>query len=131
MDEVAAIEALQNAWMQGWVDRDRAVLDGILAPGFSLRSITTDDLVDRATWLETATSGHVQGSSFQYTHMRVTVDGDTAVTDSLLAFIGRIGGKDWSSSAWCTDVWSRSSGRWQVVKRHSSPAVGRGGSMKA
>lgn len=131
MNDVAVIEALQNTWMQGWVARDRTVLDGILAPGFALRSITTDDLVDRATWLESAISGRVQGSSFAYTHMRVTIDGDTAVTDSLLAFVGTIGGKEWSTSAWCTDVWSRSSGRWQVVKRHSSPAVGRGGSMTA
>ncbi len=131
MDHVAAIEALQNSWMQGWVDRDRAVLDQILAPGFLLRSITTDDLVDRATWLESAINGQVQGTSFEYTQMRVTIDGETAVTDSLLAFVGTIGGKTWSTSAWCTDVWSRRSGHWQVVKRHSSAVVGRAGAMTA
>ena len=117
--------------MQAWRDQDRAALEGILAPGFLLRSITTDDLVDRATWLEGAVGGHVRGTAFEYTHLRVTVDQDTAVTDSLLAFEGTIGGKEWSTSAWCTDVWSRSSGRWQVIKRHSSPPVGRSGAMKA
>ena len=131
MDDVAEIETLQRVWMQGWLDQNRAVLEQILAPGFLLRSITTDDLVDREAWLENSVSGHVRGRSFEYTHMRVTVDGDTAVADSLLAFEGTIGGKDWSTKAWCTDVWSRRSGGWQVIKRHSSPAVGRGGAMKA
>ena len=131
MDDVAEIETLQKVWMQGWLNQDLAVLERILAPGFLLRSITTDDLVDRATWLESAAGGHVRGKAFEYTQMRVTVDGDTAVTDSLLTFDATIAGKDWSTKAWCTDVWSRRSGSWQVVKRHSSPAVGRGGAMKA
>ena len=92
---------------------------------------TDESGFDREAWLENSVSGHVKGRSFEYTHMRVTVDGDTAVADSLLAFEGTIGGKDWSTKAWCTDVWSRRSAGWQVIKRHSSPAVGRGGAMKA
>lgn len=131
MDDVAAIEMLQNAWMQAWLEGDRAKIEEILAPGFLLRSITTDELVDRATWIDNAVNGKVRGSAFEYTHLRVMVDGDAAVTDSLLTFEASIDGKDWSTKAWCTDVWSRRGGRWQVMKRHSSPPVGRAGAMQA
>jgi ketosteroid isomerase-like protein len=131
MDDTAAIEALQNRWMQAWLDRDRVVIEAILAPGFHLRSITSDGLVDRATWIDDAIGGRVRGTAFEYSQMRVTVDGDTAVADSLLRFEGSIDGKDWSTTAWCTDVWSRRSGGWQAVKRHASAMVGRAGAMRA
>ena len=111
MSDCAAIETLQRRWMQAWLDRDRGAIEEILAPGFQLRSITTDALVDRAAWINDSLSGRVRGTAFDYQHMHVTIDGDTAVTDSLLAFEAKIDGKDWSTSAWCTDVWSRSSGR--------------------
>ncbi|CAN5925348.1 hypothetical protein BH11MYX4_BH11MYX4_47080 [soil metagenome] len=130
MDDVATIEALQTAWMQAWLDGDRAAIEAILAPGFLLRSIQTDTLVERATWIENSTNGRIRGTAFEYSHMRVTVDGGTAVTDSLLTFQATIDGKDWSTKAWCTDVWSRNADGWQVVKRHSSPAVGRDGEMR-
>jgi len=131
MNDIATIEALQEAWMQAWLDGDRATIEGILAPGFLLRSIQTDTLVERATWIENAVNGRIRGTAFAYRDMRVTVDGDTAVTDSLLTFEATIDGKDWSTKAWCTDVWSRRAIGWQVVKRHSSPAVGKVGEMRA
>lgn len=130
MNDVATIEALQKAWMQAWLAGDRATIETILAPGFLLRSIQTDTLVDRATWIDNSVNGRIRGTAFEYSHMHVTVDGDTAVTDSLLTFEATIDGKDWSTKAWCTDVWARKAGGWQVVKRHSSPAVGREGAMR-
>lgn len=131
MSDIEDVEAIENRWMQAWLDGDRAAIEEILAPGFQLRSITTDSLVDRATWIANSVDGSVRGSAFAYHHMHVTVDGDTAVADSLLQFEATIDGKDWSTRAWCTDVWTRRAGRWQVLKRHSSPPVGREGAMRA
>jgi hypothetical protein len=117
--------------MQAWIERDAATLEEILAPEFRLRSMTTDSPVSRDDWLEEALSGRVAASDVRYDEMAVDVIGDTAVVDSLLTFTGSIEGDDWSRSTYCTDVWVRRDGLWQVVRRDSSAPVGRSGEMRA
>ena len=131
MDDVEEIETLQRRWMQAWVERDAGTLHEILAPEFSLRSMATDTPLSRDKWLEDALSGRVAATEVRYDQMDVVVVGDTAVVDSLVTFEATIDGKDWSRTTYTTDVWTRREGVWQVVRRHSSAPVGRGGAMKA
>src|SRR5919205_246429 len=123
-DEIAD---LQRRWMDAWVARDEAVLESALAPEFTLRSVATDALVDRAEWLEQALSGRVAGTAFRYADMRVQVLGDTAIVDSLLEMDATIAGRPWAQRVFCTDVWLRREGRWQVVRRHGSAPTGHAG----
>jgi ketosteroid isomerase-like protein len=131
MDDVEEIATLQRRWMQAWVERDAATLHEILAPEFKLRSMATDTPLTRDRWLEDALSGRVAATEVRYDEMDVVVMGDTAVVDSLVTFEATIDGKDWSKTTYTTDVWTRRDGQWQVVRRHASAPVGRGGAMQA
>jgi uncharacterized protein (TIGR02246 family) len=131
VEDVEEIETLQRRWMQAWVERDAGTLHEVLAPEFTLRSMATDSALSRDEWLEGALSGRVAASSVHFDQMKVVVIDDTAIVESLVTFEATIDDADWSKSTYCTDVWVRRDGQWQVVRRHASPPVGRGGEMQA
>lgn len=109
---------LQNAWMEAWRRQDRARLEEILAPEFTLTSARTDQLVDRAEWLRLLDT--VRNESFAYSDFRIDVFGDAAVVRSRLSQVATVGDQRWDATFALTDVWIRRGGRWQVVARHSS-----------
>jgi hypothetical protein len=119
--------------MQAWIDGNASRCEELLAPGFRLRSVATDTIVDRDEWVRQVESGRVTGTSFEYQEMDVHVSGDTAVTMSRTRQSAKIAGRDWSATLNVTDVWVRGAddGRWRVVARHASPPVGRGGEMRS
>lgn len=116
-DEQTLID-LQNAWMDAWRRQDRARLEEILAPEFTLTSARTDQLVDRAEWLRLLDT--VRNESFAYSDFRIDVFGDAAVVRSRLSQVATVGDQRWDATFALTDVWIRRDGRWQVVARHSS-----------
>jgi hypothetical protein len=125
------IARLQEAWMRAWIERDVATCERLLAPEFRLRSVATDDVVDRDGWLRQVELGRVVATGFSHDEMDVAVMDDTAVTMSLITQQAQIDGRDWSATLHVTDVWVRRDGDWQVVARHASVPVGRGGQMTA
>lgn len=48
--------------------------------------------------------------------------GDTAVCVSRYRQRARLDGRDVSGTMHVTDVWVRRDARWQIVRRHASPA---------
>jgi ketosteroid isomerase-like protein len=125
------IARLQEAWMQAWIDGDVAACEQLLAPEFRLRSVASDDVVDRAEWLRQVQAGRVVATGFSHDVMDVVVAGDTAVTMSRISQQAQIDGRDWSATLHVTDTWVRRDGRWQVLARHASTPIGRGGQMSA
>ncbi len=125
------IARLQAAWMQAWIDQDVAVCEQLLAPEFRLRSVATDDVVDRDEWLRQLVAGRVVAQAFVYDEMDVRVTGDTAVTMSRVTQQAQIEGHDWSATLHLTDVWVRRGPGWQVVARHGSFPAGHRGQMSA
>ena len=117
--------------MRAWIERDVATCERLLAPEFRLRSVATDDVVDRDGWLRQVELGRVVATGFSHDEMDVAVMDDTAVTMSLITQQAQIDGRDWSATLHVTDVWVRRDGDWQVVARHASVPVGRGGQMTA
>ncbi len=115
---------LQNDWMDAWRRRDREALERILAEDFTLTSVITDDLVNKATWLKTAL-GPAVCKEFRYEKFHIQLYGDTAVVKSRYHQQGTLDGKDWSGDFLLTDVWIRRNGVWKVVTRHSSRPSGR------
>ena len=109
---------LQREWMDAWRRDDRARLEEILAPEFTLTSARTDRLVDRAEWLRLLDT--TLAESFEYTDFLVQVFGDAAVVKSRLTQVATVVGQPWNATFMVTDVWIRRDGRWQVVARHSS-----------
>jgi ketosteroid isomerase-like protein len=109
---------LQREWMDAWRRDDRARLEEILAPEFTLTSARTDRLVDRTEWLRLLET--TRSESFEYSDFLVQVFGDAAVVKSRLTQVATVGGQPWNATFMVTDVWIRRDGRWQVVARHSS-----------
>jgi Domain of unknown function (DUF4440) len=110
---------LSQEWMRAAQAHDYERLDGILAREFTDIGVAGD--LGREEWLE-----HVNGSyaidEFTYEEIDVEVYGDTAVLSSRYRQTARLGGRDLSGSFLVTDVWVRRDGRWQVVRRHTTPA---------
>jgi ketosteroid isomerase-like protein len=121
-EDRAELIGLQEDWMQAWIRRDHKALESILSDDFTLTSVTTDDLVDRKSWLEALE--RVIGTEFRYVSFHVQLYGDAAVVKSRASQKARIDGKPWEGEFLLTDVWIRRAGRWKVVARHASRPSG-------
>lgn len=110
---------LSQEWMRAVQEHDRERLDGILAREFSVVGAIGD--LGREEWLERV-AGPYAIEDFTYEEIDVEVYGDTAVLTSRYRQTARLDGRDLSGSYLVTDVWVRRDGRWQVVRRHATPA---------
>jgi hypothetical protein len=98
-------------------DRDR--LEELLAIEFSLNGAA--GILDRHAFLEAA-AGAYQIDEFAYDELDPEVYGNTAVCVSRYRQTARLDGKDVSGTLHVTDIWVRRDSRWQIVRRHASPA---------
>lgn len=101
------------------VRHDRARLEELLAEEFTLNGAA--GVLDRAAFLDAA-SGPYAIEEFRYEEIDPEVYGNTAVCVSRYYQRARLDGRDLSGELHVTDVWVRRDGRWQVVRRHASPA---------
>lgn len=118
------IQELSKAWMQGWIDQDREVLEQFLAPDYALVvSSVPLHLFDRANWLETAVGPYVC-TRLSYDGVQVRSLGNgIAVMSAVADFDATMAGIDRSGRYFVTDIWRRLSDSphtWQVCARYSS-----------
>jgi ketosteroid isomerase-like protein len=121
-DLAATILDRSDRWMQGWVQKDSAVLEDSLAPDFALIvSATPLRQLDRASWLATATSRYT-ASVFRYRDVQVRdLGGGVAVMSSIAEFTAEIDGMARTGPLFLTDIWRQAEdGRWQVCARYSA-----------
>jgi uncharacterized protein DUF4440 len=123
-DLKTTIEQLSNAWMQSWIDQDRAALEEFLAPDYALviSSVPLHVFV-RANWLETAVGPYVC-TRFSYDAVQVRDLGNgTAVMSAIADFDATMDGIDRSGRYFVTDIWRHAANglhAWQVCARFSS-----------
>lgn len=115
-----AIKGLQQEWMDAWVQQDRAKIETILAPDYTLTvSSMPSRPITREQWIGMLPRYTAKG--FEYRDMRVRAFGDVAVVSSIGQAIGaQVDGADRSFPFFLTDVWTKRDGRWQVSARYSS-----------
>jgi ketosteroid isomerase-like protein len=114
------IEDLSSQWMQAWMDQDRAALEVLLAPDYSLIvSSLPDQRFDRKTWLDTA-MGSYRCTKFGYRNVQVRDLGSVAAFSAIADQVAQLGGTDRSGSYWVTDIWRNGEDGWQVCARYSS-----------
>ncbi len=123
--DTAHIAHLERAWADGLITRDSALLDGILAPDFTLIvSASPDRPFSRAVWFAQLREYRTDSLAIRDLHVR------EAGTDVLVAsFVARlkatVRGEDRSGDFFITDVWRRQpNGRWQAAARYSSRPEG-------
>ena len=114
------VHRLEVAWMQAHQDRDEARLEELVADGFRFTAIHLNpEPMTREQWMGAALGGYTI-TTFAFEDMEIEVFGDTAVVHSRYSQIASYSTVNLSNVFRLTDVWSRHSGSWQVVARHSS-----------
>jgi ketosteroid isomerase-like protein len=113
-----------NDWMRAGQTRDRARLEQLVAPEFTITGAA--GVVDRAAWMRNAAE-RMTFESFDYTEPAIAVYGDVALMRSRWNQTATLDGKPWSGEFLLTDVWVRRENGWQVVARHSTPITGYSG----
>lgn len=113
--------ACERAWAEAFVTGDYDPLQALLAPEFKLVGVRSTGASDipRAQWFAMLPS--MRFLRFEQEVTAVDLFGDTA-----LATVEGYWRVDWGERVidenfFLTDVWVRPAGRWQVVRRHSSP----------
>ena len=106
--------------MSAMQSRDMNRLEELVADGFRFTAIhLAPDPMDREQWMSAAREGY-NITSFAFEEMEIDVFGETAVIHSRYSQIASYSTVNLSNVFRLTDVWSKHSGRWQVVARHSS-----------
>jgi ketosteroid isomerase-like protein len=116
-EELARLEV---EWMYAHQQRDQARLEELVADGFRFTAIHLHpEPMTREQWMGAALGGY-QITTFAFEEMQIDVFGETAVIHSRYSQIASYSTVNLSNVFRLTDVWSKHSGRWQVVARHSS-----------
>ena len=110
---------LAKEWMEAVQEHDLPRLEELLGREFSVAGAV--GALDRDEWLELA-SGPYEIDQFAFEEIEVELYGSTAVLQSRYRQTARLGDRDLSGTYLITDVWVRRDGRWQVVRRHSTPS---------
>jgi ketosteroid isomerase-like protein len=119
-EDRAELTRLQKEWMQAVEDRDMERLEEIVAPGFRFTAIHLNpEPMTREQWMGAAMEGYTI-TTFAFEAMEIDVFGETAVIHARYSQIASFATVNLSNVFRLTDVWSRNSGSWQVVARHSS-----------
>jgi ketosteroid isomerase-like protein len=98
---------------------DTERLEQLLAAEFTLNGAA--GVLDREAFLAAA-AGPYRIEEFAYEELDPEVYGDTAVCVARYRQRARLDGRDLSGTMHVTDVWVRRDARWQIVRRHASPA---------
>ena len=119
-EDRAELAELEEGWMRAMQARDEASLDRLVAPGFRFTAVHLGpEPMSREQWMGAALGGY-RITTFVFEDIQVDVFGDTAVVHARYSQIASHSTVNLSNVFRLTDVWSRHSGRWQVVARHSS-----------
>ena len=114
------IRGLELEWMQAHQLRDADRLEELVADGFRFTAIHLHpEPMTREQWMGAAMQGYTI-TTFAFEEMEIDPFGDTAVIHARYSQIASYATVNLSNVFRLTDVWSRHSGEWQVVARHSS-----------
>jgi hypothetical protein len=110
---------IQQDLSRAWAQHDRAFVESILAPEWSVTQ-ADGSILDRATVLGPFFDT-VSFDSNVVDDVTVMLFGDAAVVRGRTSVSARVNGTPVNARIRFTDVFIRRSGRWQVVASHASP----------
>lgn len=121
-DKCSVIEDLERQWRDALCSKDMERLESLVHPDFVLigtRS-TGPFMMNRREWLDAIQRREVDA-------IDVEVQDATAVNDTMIGTIHarwrlKYLGRMIEDCVVLTDVWVKDDGRWQAIRRHSTPA---------
>ena len=115
------IEALEHEWRDALCGKDWDRLRQLVHPRFVLigTRATGPFTMDREEWLDAIQRRELIGIDLKVTDALVMDELMVGTVEATwrLSYVGR----QVEDSVLLTDVWVREDGRWQVVRRHSTP----------
>ena len=125
-DETQLVE-LSKAWSTAMNGHDRATLEELMAPEFSLHRFDNTRDIPRAAWFDVLFT-HVKILEFDQSAIVARVYGDVGVVTSKFSiWRGTFDDRPYEIHGYLMDVWRRTNGHWQVVSRTSQDLPGREG----
>lgn len=113
----AELEGLSKSWMAAMLDRDKAKLEALMAPGFVLHVPGSPfPEVPRALWLDNLFN-HMDIDQWEQADFSTQIYETIGVVTSRYQWAGTRGGSAFDAAGFCTDVWKSASGVWQVLSR--------------
>jgi hypothetical protein len=116
--EASRLMQIQQDLARAWLRHDRAFIEGVLAPEWSVTQ-ADGSILDRATVLGTFFDT-VAFDSNVVDDVSVLLFGDAAVVRGRTSLSARVNDAPVSARIRFTDVFIRRSGRWQAVASHAS-----------
>jgi len=121
VSDQADIEELERRFARGVLRKDIRALEALLALEYRLvgvRSTGTSDM-PRLAWF--AALGRMNFKALDLATTSVEVHGDMALATVEGSWELEFDGRAIDERVYVTDVWIKRDGRWQIVRRHSSP----------
>lgn len=116
------IEALESEWSSALCNKDVETLSRLVHPEFVLIGMrsTGPFMMHRDQWLEAIQKRDVVGIDLEIQDATAT---DTMIVGTVFAkwrlkYLGR----EIQDCVVLTDVWVKEDGKWQVLRRHSTPS---------
>ena len=123
-DTASEIAAIEQAWGEAFMKKDRAFIEKLVAPEFKLMGSEGGEVefTPRERWL--ANYERFVFHEFEVRTIDVVDSGDTAVATVTGRWkVGRVGLPGTRETGFIlSDTFVRRGGAWQVVYRHSAPA---------
>jgi len=120
--ECQTIEELERHWRDALCNKDMARLESLVHPEFILigtRS-TGPFMMNRQEWLDAIQRREVEAIDVEV--QDATFVNDTAIGTIYARWKLKYLGRMIEDCVVLTDVWVKQDGRWQAIRRHSTPA---------
>jgi ketosteroid isomerase-like protein len=119
-DGPLAIEALEQRLARAWVERDRAFIENLLAPEWTVTDPSGRVLTRRQVLDETFSCSDRQIDSMTVDDVAVKMLGTTAIATGRTRAAGRYQGQPVTVALRFTDVFHRVDRLWKVVASHGT-----------
>ena len=117
---MGTITELEHQLAKAWVEGDRAFIEALLAPDWSVTDPSGQILTKQQVIEETFGSADRTIDSLTVDDLQVRTFGDTAIATGRTRASGSYQGRVASVVLRFTDVFVRRDGRWQIVASHGS-----------
>jgi hypothetical protein len=114
------LERLNHAWLEAWLARDVAAIEGMMAPEYTYVA-PNGRVMDRERILAIVRSPGYRLDRATGSDVHITQLEDSAIVLRRSQSSGSYDGQAFTEDHRCTSVWLRRRGAWQLAWEHCSP----------
>jgi len=115
------LDALLKAWGRAIVSNEAEQIGQFASDDWVI--VASAGVFERAQFLSAVESGALTHDTFEVDISRVRSYADTAIVTAHVTNTGNLGGQDFSSDEWTTDVFVKQAGGWKCVLTQLTPRV--------